>query len=118
MLTTSCNHDDKIEVAGPGGAASISVYPQHHEVARNLVNFKVYIKYNTSDAPAGGKYDDSLTCSNHDSLVSCKFTNLKNGKYYMYAYGYDTSIAQNVKGGAPYTITKQVAQDFFLPVSE
>lgn len=118
LFTTSCNHKDKTEIGGPGGNATVNVYPQHHQVAKNLIAFKVYVKYNTSDAPSNGVYDDSLNCISVDSVVSCKFTGLKNGNYYFYGYGYDTSISQNVKGGAPYTITTQQTQNFNLPVSE
>ena len=117
VLFSACKKKDNI-VGGKGGNATVNVYPQHHEVAKNLIGMKVYIKYNSSDAPANGIYDDSVACTNHYSLSSCTCTSLNNGNYYFYAYGYDTSIAQNVHGGSPYTITQQSSQNFNLPVSE
>ena len=116
-LLSACKTKEK-DVPGKGGNATLNVYPQHHEIAKRLVNFKVYIKYNTSDAPTSGVYDDSMACTNHDSLVSCSFSGLKNGNYYFYGYGYDTSINQNVHGGIPYTVTVQGIQSFNLSVSE
>ena len=114
----SCKPDSN-DGPGKGGSASVSIYPQHHTVAKRLVGCKVYVKYNTLDAPTSGVYDDSLDCTNHDSLVSCTFTGLRNGNYYFYGKGRDTSISpQAVKGGLPYTITTQSQQSFNLPVSE
>ncbi|MBC7553147.1 MAG: hypothetical protein H7257_04135 [Taibaiella sp.] len=117
LITPSCRTKEK-ETAGKGGGASVNVYPQHHGVAKNLVNFKVYIKYNTNDAPSSGVYDDSLTCINRDSLTIATFVGLRNGKYYLFANGYDTAVKSNLSGGLPYTITVQAGQDLELPVSE
>jgi hypothetical protein len=117
LFSVACKKNPT-DVAGKGGNATLNIFPQHHTVAKNLVNMTVYVKYNTSDAPANNVYDDSMACTNHDSLVSCTFTGLKNGNYYFFAHGYDNSIAQNVKGGAPYKITEQKTQSFNLPVSE
>ena len=113
----SCKPDKGV-TPGKGGSATVNVYLQHHTIAKRLVNCKVYIRYNTLDAPTSGVYDDSMVCINHDSLVSCSFTGLQNGNYYFYGKGYDTSISQAVKGGLPYTISSQTVQDFDLPVSE
>jgi hypothetical protein len=43
---------------------------------------------------------------------------LKNGNYYFYSTGYDTVYKQPVKGGTPYTVSKQEAQQLNVPVSE
>ncbi len=116
-LFFACKTKDK-DVAGKGGSATISVFPQHHEVAKNLTAFKAYIKYGTKDAPTSGLYDDSMVLVNHDSLVSGSFAGLKNGDYYLYASGYDTSVNSNLHGGLPYTVTAQTPQSVFIPVSE
>jgi len=105
-------------VAGKGGSASLMIYPQHHTVAKNLRNMKVFVKYNTSEPPSNGVYDDSATCTITDSISMGQFSGLTNGNYYLFGSGYDTSIFQNVKGGIPYTITQQAAQNVTLPVSE
>ncbi len=113
----SCGKKDNA-AAGKGGSATVNVYPQHHGIAKRLINVKVWIKYNTADAPTNGIYDDSATCTNHDSLVSCAFPGLRNGNYYFYATGFDTSVNQSVRGGIPYTISGGMAPDLLLPVSE
>lgn len=117
LAASGCTHETE-SVGGTGGSATVLVYPQHHNVAKNLTDFKVYVKYNTLDAPANNIYDDSVACTNHDSLVSAAFSGLKNGEYYFYAYGYDSTVPGNVKGGTPYTITSQNSQSLNIPVSE
>jgi len=108
----------KPDVGGKGGYAILDVQPQHHGVAKNIVNCTLYIKYNTLDAPANGVYDDSTVCTIADSMAKGAFTQLSNGNYYIYGYGYDSSIKQNIKGGTSYTISKQSEQTMLLPVSE
>lgn len=118
LLTISCKPDKK-EGGGKGGSATLVIYPQHHTVAKNIINGKVFIRYNTLDAPTSGVYDDSATCTNHDSLLSGTIINLKNGNYYLFATGFDTSVNQYVKGGVPYTISAQsTTLTVNLPVSE
>jgi hypothetical protein len=118
LINAGCKPQSNNSIGGKGGSGSVAVYPQHHEVAKNLVNMKVYVKYNTLDAPAGGAYDDSLSCTNHDSLSSSTFTGLKNGNYYFYGYGYDTSVNKNVKGGSPFTLSAQSTVSLEIAVSE
>lgn len=117
LMFGSCK-PDHYEQPGKGGNATVVVFPQHHEVAKNIINGKVYILYAYTNAPANGIYDDSAICTNHDSLLSCSFTNLSDGNYYFLSTGYDTSIHQEVIGGAPYRVSSQTVQSFNLPVSE
>lgn len=118
LAVASCKPDKQPVDAGKGGSATVTLYPQHHLVAKNIINAKLYVRYNTLDAPSSGLYDDSVQCTNHDQLVSGVFSGLKNGNYYFYATGYDTSVKQYLKGGIPYTITQQTDQSSALPVSE
>jgi len=108
----------KNDTPGKGGSANLKLYPQHHTVAKNLRNMKVYIKYGTQTPPSNGMYDDSVACTIVDSQSVGTLSGLKNGDYYLYSTGYDTSIFQNVKGGIPYTITQQADQNVLVPVSE
>ena len=119
VLALNCKQDKAdTTVAGKGGNASLVIYPQHHGVAKNLRNMKIYVKYNTSAPPSSGAYDDSVACTLNDTFSVGTLSGLKNGDYYLYGYGYDTSIFQNVKGGIPYTISVQGGQNVQLPVSE
>lgn len=116
---SACTHEPGVILAGKGGNAIINVYPQHHGVASNMDSCVIYVKYNTLDAPADGIYDDSVICPPPmNSLELGTFSGLKNGNYYFFCRGYDYSISQRVKGGLPYTVTVQGAQNFNLPVSE
>ena len=118
FILSACAHDPGVIIGGKGGFATIVVYPRHHGNTGNLDSCKVYIKYNTLNAPADGLYDDSMACLKADTLQYCSFAGLKNGNYYFYGTGYDYSISQKVKGGLPYTVTVQGSQNFNLPVSE
>ncbi len=113
----SCNRKDKDpDVGGIGGSATLKVTPKHHN--KQIDSCKVYIKYNTLDAPAGAIYDDSAKCVLISGVPVATFSGLKNGPYYLYAFGYDPDVVQNVKGGTPYTITSQTEQSFDIAVSE
>ena len=118
MAFTGCEHEAFKPVAGKGGAATLVVYPQHHGQTSTLDSVKVYVKYNTLDAPANGVYDDSANCVYVNSLPSCSFSGLKNGDYYFFARGYDYDISGKVKGGTPYSVTMQQSQNLTLPVGE
>lgn len=118
LLAISCKPDKK-ESAGKGGSATLDIRPQHHTVAKNIINGKVFIRYNTLDAPTSGVYDDSVACTNRDSISIANFSGLKNGSYYLFVTGYDTTVSQNVKGGVPCTISTQSATlSVTVPVSE
>jgi hypothetical protein len=118
FLATGCTHEAGKPIGGKGGNATIVVYPQHHGATNVLDSMMVYIKYNTLDAPASGKYDDSAFCTIVNSLPVCSFTNLWYGDYYIYGKGNDVAINKKVKGGTPYTIKNQESQNLILAVGE
>jgi hypothetical protein len=117
LLTAACNRDDDSgSTAGKGGDATLRITAKHHNVSKNIINCKMYIKYNTSETPAS--YDDSVNCNIIDQAPVGVFSGLKKGNYYLYSEGYDTSISQGVKGGMPYTISSEIDQSITLPVTE
>jgi hypothetical protein len=120
--TFSCskpgNNPNTDSTAGKGGSANVTMDLKHHGVAHNLIKCTVYVKYNTSDAPSNGIYDDSVTTTDADTMQTALFPGLKNGNYYFYGRGCDTSIFQQVTGGIPFTVSNQAAQSYVLPVSE
>ena len=120
VLASGCTpKGNTVAIAGKGGTATLVVYPQHHLVARNLVNMKVFIKYNTLDVPLNNLYDDSVSCIKNDTTSSATLTGLANGDYYLFASGQDTSFHQSVKGGSPYRISQQNnTLEYNIPVSE
>lgn len=117
LTIVSCSKSNN-DQAGKGGNATLTVQLQHHTVAKNIENGIVYIKYGATDVPSNGVYDDSALCSSMSATQTAVFSNLKNGNYFLYATGFDTSISQAVRGGGAYTVTQQAAQTYILAVSE
>lgn len=109
------NNDDN-NTAGKGGNANIVATMAHHTVTKNIINGKVYIKYNTQNAPGNGIYDDSAVCTILNTVSTATFDSLKPGNYYLLGTGYDTSIAQNVKGGISTNIPDNSATTYTVPV--
>lgn len=116
VILFSCNRKDNNQTAGKGGAAVLRIVPKHHGIYTNIINAKMYIKYNAQDLPSS--YDDSANCNSLSGQPTAIFNGLKGGNYYLYCQGFDTSIKQNVKGGMPYTIANEVTIDLSLPVTE
>jgi hypothetical protein len=120
LVIASCRKDDNnpSTPSGKGGNATIQATPQHH--GKNIDSCTVYIKYNTSDAPADGKYDDSAVCLQIGNKPVATFTQLKKGPYYLYGRGWDTSISQTVVGGIPYNVPDTIVNAYpvNVPVTE
>lgn len=120
LSAVACRKDDDngqpTDVAGKGGNATIVATLAHHNISKNITNAMVYIKYNTSDAPGNGVYDDSAVCTYPNSVPTATFTSLKKGSYYLYGRGLDTSIAQTVLGGTKYDVPDTTVQTYTVPV--
>lgn len=115
LALSSCNRKDG-DTAGKGGNASLSCSPAHHGSFKNIINAKVYIKYNAQDLPQS--FDDSLQCNISNSKSTAMFSGLKKGNYYLYARGTDTTIGSIVEGGLPFNIAEESAQTVTIPVTE
>ena len=103
--------------AGFGGNATLNVTGQHHGVT--IDSLTVYIKFNTSEAPADATYDAHFTVTHFGPQNSYAIiNNLKAGNYYLYAEGWDPSISNSVKGGIPYTIENETTYSVTVPVTE
>lgn len=113
---TACTRTAIDNIAGKGGNATLRVVPKHHNVHKNIINAKVYIKYNAQDATT--VFDDSADCIMVNGVSTASFNGLKKGNYYLMSRGYDSSINQSVKGGIPYTIKEEVSLDIVVPVTE
>lgn len=103
---------------GKGGAATLKVSPKHHNAY--IQDCTIYLKYDSSIPPSDTTtgYDESVVCVMEGGIPVATFTGLRNGKYYIYGYGYDPAVTQNVKGGIPYSITAQSTVSVNVPVTE
>ena len=104
--------------AGLGGDATIVAFPKHHGKA--IYGATVFVKFNTKDSPgADGNYDATFTGETNEDHVHLE--ELKQGDYYFYAVGFDSTIKQTVYGGQSFTIKrkdKSEEQDVDIAVVE
>lgn len=92
MVTFSCKKNQL------GGKASVKGRVIHHSLP--IANAIVYIKFNATEFPGDdlSLYNTSVTA---DAQGNYEITNFYKGNYYLYAKGYDYTIASPyiVKGG-------------------
>lgn len=105
---------------GTGGESEISFFVKHHDSV--IPGATVYIKYGAKEFPGAdvSKYDASIVTdvSGHSAGHS-HFHDLLKGDYYLYAVGYDSSIARPVTGGIPVNLKSSSEQkDVVIPVTE
>ena len=114
VFVSSCNK------GGTGGANEIAAFPKHH--GKPIPGAVVYIKYGAKDFPGEdvSKYDASdVADATHGAANHAHFEELKRGYYYLYSVGYDSSIAQIVKGGISVQIKSRDGEtDVDVPVTE
>lgn len=124
VLWFSCTQEkEEICIAGNGGAVRLVLFPEHHgEPVTSNFNHPdtAFIKFNAQDFPGDdpSKYDLVITGAvGSDSVV---VENLKCGNYYLYMAGFDTSIAERVRGGIPYVISEDASgtRKVIVPVTE
>ena len=110
ILLVSCGKE------GPGGKGAIHGMVKHHSAA--IPGAVVYIKYGATESPGSNVtyYDASVTA---DAQANYQFPDLKRGDYYLFAVGFDSTIAQPVFGGIPVEIkTKTETAEADVPVVE
>ncbi len=119
IATFGCSKpNNAITGGGKGGNATLTVTPEHH--GEYVDSCTVYIKYGTNDKPSSNVYDDSVVCvlgGVGDTTPVAVFNNLKVGLYYLYGSGYHPSYHAYVKGGIPWTISKEDNETAYLPTN-
>ena len=112
----SCGKD-----AGLGGKTTLILKPQHH--AAPIYNQPAYpdsalLKFNAADFPGdiASAFDHIVVGNPMEDYV--KVSGLKEGKYYIFMTGYDTTINRRVKGGIPYEVTQDGEITVKIPVTE
>jgi hypothetical protein len=124
ILFSGCS-DGSYEVVcigGKGGDLTFIFKPQHHGVAiTSTASYRdtIYVKYGTQEYP-GGKpddYDEYYVGEPGDDFI--KVTNMRCGVHYIYGKGFDTSIAEVVRGGIPFITEQQSGTiEIVVPVTE
>ncbi len=103
---------------GTGGQATIKATIMHHE--KIIPEAMVYVKYNARELPGTNPsdYDESYKA---DALGQVNIEHLRYGEYYLYAIGYDNTIAAVVQGGVPLSIkwkNRKNTINLTVPVTE
>ncbi len=104
--------------AGLGGDNELQITAKHHTVV--LDSMTVYLKFNTQDAPTAlSDYDIQAEVKDYNGEKIAVFTGLKEGEYYMYGYGWDPFLPDNVEGGLPIEISNESTPiEYDLQVTE
>lgn len=96
----------KKNTAGLGGDNELRLRVRHHTII--LDSITVYLKFNAQDAPTStDDYDISTKVTNVDGEKLAVFEGLKDGDYYIYGYGWDPFIVDNVEGGLPLELSDE-----------
>lgn len=125
LFISSCSKDVDIPgtncIAGKG-LVRVTLYPEHHEEPiPGIANYpdSAFIKFNSSEYPgeAAELYDLVVVGEVGDDFVVVD--SLACGQYYIYMTGFDTSIAERVKGGIPFFIEEKSGSiEIRIPVTE
>jgi len=124
MLWASCGDEkeDPCE-SGTGGAVDLMLFPQHHgEAIPGIPNYvdSTFIKFNSREFPGDNPSKYDMVVTGQVGADSVLVQGLKCGDYFIFMTGFDTSIAERVKGGIPYTIQEGVSgkKNVIVPVTE
>ena len=102
-----------------GGDAEIAAFPQHH--GKPIKGCTLYVKFGAKDLPNDPTNNYSLKIVGEENEDHVHVENLRYGKYYLYAVGFDSSIMQTVSGGIAAKIKwgeRKKEIDVNVPVTE
>jgi hypothetical protein len=104
-------------VAGTGGKVTLLLFPQHH--GQTIYGATAYIKFNSKSLPSSLS-DFDMTLEGEENEAHIHAENLKCGDYFIYCEGYDSTIAEAVRGGIPYTLSSATRGEVnvYVPVTE
>jgi hypothetical protein len=102
-----------------GGDCEVAAFPQHH--GKSIYGATVYVKFGAKDLPANPTTNYDLKVDGEPDEEHVHIKNLRYGHYFLYAVGYDSSIAQTVTGGLALKIKwkeRKKEIDVNVPVTE
>jgi hypothetical protein len=113
VLIISCKKNNT------GGECEVAAFPQHH--GKSIYGATVYVKFGAKDLPNDPTSNYDLKVEGEPDEEHVHIKNLRYGHYYLYAVGYDSSIAQTVVGGLALKIKwkeRKKEIDVNVPVTE
>lgn len=113
LVCFSCKKNDT------GGDATIVAFPQHHGKA--IKGATMYVKFGATELPSNPTANSDLKVVGDPNEDHVHVENLRYGKYYLYAVGYDSTIMQTVTGGLAVVIKwseRKSETDVDVPVTE
>lgn len=102
-----------------GGNATIAAHIKHHSTP--IKGATVYVKFDADELPSNPTSDYDLKIEGEANEDHIHIEDLRYGKYYLYATGYDSSISAPVTGGIPIKIKwseRKDELDIDVPVTE
>jgi hypothetical protein len=121
LMSSSCK---KPCMAGSGGDVTILFKPEHHTIpitGSSSYTDTVYIKYNSSDFPGPSPSNYDMVVAGNPGENFVRVPGLKCGQYFVFAVGFDTSAAWNIRviGGLPIDFSdKSGTLSMTVPVNE
>jgi hypothetical protein len=109
LFVTACGRE------GFEGDANVSGKVAHHLAP--IAGATVYIKFNAKELP-GTTVNDFDASVLADSSGTYLIEGLKKGDYYLYGFGYDTTISDVVRGGLHITVAKGEVKTADIAVTE
>lgn len=110
------------EYGGTGGNITLVAKPEHHGVSIiSKVGYvdSAFVKFNTQNSPGSIVSAYDLIIAGEEGEDHVHIPGLKNGKYYIFMTGYDSTINQRVKGGIPFILIQSTGEvELKAPVSE
>ncbi len=82
---------------GQTGELKLTVNPKHHDL--KLKGATIYVRYGATDLPGTSPTDFDLKVESAADAEFVTIEKLRNGDYFLYGIGYDSTISQTVSGG-------------------
>ena len=111
FFLSSCHRE------GQSGELLLVVSPKHHE--QPIKGATVYVRYGAKELAGTSPSDFDLAVPGDSVSASVEVKNLRRGDYFLYAVGYDSTIAQVVSGGMHVKLKGKTGEtDIDLAVTE
>ena len=100
--------------AGEGGKATLVLTIKHHAspiVSQPNYLDSVFVKFNTQEMPANPTQNYDMLVVGNEGTEIVRVPELKTGKYFIYATGFDQNDNARVTGGLPVKISFKERKD-------